>query len=99
MRFSGCLQTLAVGMCGVVFIKSKSSACLLEHGRNVFGEKMYPFRSTTKSYPCVANDISSELPLNLRLKVVGVVEEDQLVKDLKWSPKRSQQVSLSMLPK
>ena len=34
-----------------------------------------------------------------RLKVVGVVEEDQLVKDLKWSPKRSQQVSLSMLPK
>ena len=49
---------------GVVFIKSKSSACLLEHGRNMFGEKMYPFRSTTKSYPCVATDISSELPLN-----------------------------------
>ena len=29
-----------------------------------------------------------------RLKVVGVVEEDQLVKDLRWSPKRPQRVSL-----
>lgn len=55
---------------------------------------MYPFKSTTKSYPCVATDIFSELPLNLRLKVGGVVEDDQLVKDLKWNPKRPQRVSL-----
>ena len=46
-----------------------------------------------ESCPCVATDISNEL-LNLRLKVVGVVEEDQLVEDLKWSPKRPQPVSL-----
>ena len=84
---------------GVVFIKSKSSACLLEHGRNVFGEKMYPFRSTTKSYPCVATDISSELPLNAKAKGRGRGRGRPTGQRSKVEPKEASTSFTWMLPK